>query len=91
MLRAADAIAAFITDRSWEQYEDSLLLRSAVERQFEILGEAMKRALGIEPALGARLTDARGVVDFRSRSHGKSETNGNAGVAVARQAPEEAS
>jgi uncharacterized protein with HEPN domain len=66
MLQAADAVAAFLADRTWEQYQDDLMLRSAVERQFEILGEAMTRVLRIEPALEVRLEDARGVVDFRN-------------------------
>jgi len=66
MLQAADAVMAFLVDRTWEQYQSDLMLRSAVERQFEILGEAMTLALRIEPVLEARLEDARGVVDFRN-------------------------
>ncbi|MDA3935811.1 MAG: DUF86 domain-containing protein [Actinomycetota bacterium] len=66
MLQAADAVASFIEGHSGEQYAQDLMFRSAVERQFEIVEEAMNRALGIEPELATRLTESRGVVDFRN-------------------------
>ncbi len=66
MLRAADAVEQFITGRTYQEYAEDLMLRSAVERQFEILGEAMARALRIEPALDERLVQSHGVVDFRN-------------------------
>ena len=66
MLSAAEAIAAFIATRTFDDYATDLMLRSAVERQFEILGEAMGRALKADPTLTERLAAARGVVDFRN-------------------------
>ncbi|MBW6468686.1 MAG: DUF86 domain-containing protein [Anaerosomatales bacterium] len=66
MLRAADAIIEFTEDRSFSQYCEDLMLRSAVERQFEILGEAMSRALRAEPDIERELVGARTVVDFRN-------------------------
>jgi len=66
MRSAADAIAAFIEDRSLGDYQADLMLRSAVERQFEILGEAMGRAMKADPALAERLPASRDVIDFRN-------------------------
>ncbi len=66
IVRAADAIASFVEGRTLEHYETDLLLRSAVERQFEIVGEAMSRAQRLAPELAERFDDARGVVDFRN-------------------------
>lgn len=66
MLRALEAIACFIEGLDFGNYERDLMLRSAVERQFEILGEAMTRALRIEPGLAGHLDEARGIVDFRN-------------------------
>lgn len=66
MLRAADAIIEFTDGRTFDDYAADLMLRSAVERQFEILGEAMSRTLKAEPAIEDALVDARTVVDFRN-------------------------
>ena len=43
VLDAIDAIESFCHDLTFESYEASLLVRSAVERQFEIIGEAMRQ------------------------------------------------
>ena len=39
--RAADAVARFIAGKDRDDYLGDDLLRSAVERQFEIVGEAL--------------------------------------------------
>jgi len=66
MLAAAEAVASFTSGRTLEDYRQDPMLRSAVERQLEILGEAMARTLKIEPALEGLVPDARLVVDFRN-------------------------
>jgi uncharacterized protein with HEPN domain len=66
MVTAATAIGDFITGRTLDDYEADLMVRSAVERQFEILGEALARALRLDPALQERLPASRGVIDFRN-------------------------
>ena len=66
VLSAADAIASFIHSRSAADYRKDLLLRSAVERQLEVLGEALGRALRTEPLLQERLPAVRRAVDFRN-------------------------
>jgi uncharacterized protein with HEPN domain len=66
VLAAADAIAGFVADRTLDEYRADLLLRSAVERQFEVLGEAMTRALRAEPDIAGAIDEALGVVDFRN-------------------------
>jgi uncharacterized protein with HEPN domain len=43
MLTAARAVVTFTHGRSLAEYESDLLLRSAVERQIEIIGEAARR------------------------------------------------
>ena len=43
LVTACGAIAEFCRDRSLQHYRTDLMLRSACERQFEIIGEAMTR------------------------------------------------
>jgi uncharacterized protein with HEPN domain len=66
MVTAAAAIRTFIAGRTLGDYKADLMLRSAVERQFEILGEALSRALRLDPALQERLPASRGAIDFRN-------------------------
>jgi uncharacterized protein with HEPN domain len=71
VLRAGDAIDRFLRGRSLGEYESDRLLSSAVERQFEIRGEALTRALQADPSVEARLPEAREVIGFRNQlAHG---------------------
>jgi uncharacterized protein with HEPN domain len=63
---AADAIRAFIDQSTLRDYRRDLLLHSAVERQFEILGGALTKALRADPGLSARIAACRGAIDFRN-------------------------
>lgn len=66
MVTTAEAIGDFISGRTLADYEADLMLRSAVERQFQILGEALARALRQDPELDTRLPASRGAIDFRN-------------------------
>ena len=71
VLRAGAEIERFLDGRSLAEYESDRLLSSAVERQFEIVGEALTRALQADPSVGAHLAEARHVIGFRNRlTHG---------------------
>jgi len=63
---AADAIVDFAQGRSFNDYMSNLMLRSAVERQFEIIGEALSQLHRADPALAARIPDLRPVIGFRN-------------------------
>jgi uncharacterized protein with HEPN domain len=63
---AADAIMGFTQGRSFDDYVADLMFRSAVERQFEIIGEALSQLARIDPALAARIPNLRQIVDFRN-------------------------
>lgn len=72
--QAGDPISSFVHGKSFKEYQADMMLQSAVERQFEIIGEAMRQALQIDSALETSATAARRVIDFRNRlAHGYSE------------------
>jgi len=62
--------AAFIRDAtqwsSLEKYQKDKLLRFAVERNFEIIGEAIKRLAGLDQATAARIGDYQQIIAFRN-------------------------
>ena len=66
ILRACDAISEFVEGKMFEDYQHSLLLRSGVERQLAIVGEALNQALKLEPELKNRVTSTRQIIDFRN-------------------------
>ncbi|GAB4247338.1 MAG: DUF86 domain-containing protein [Candidatus Methylacidiphilales bacterium] len=71
MAEACHRILAFTADATWEHYQANELLRSAVERQFEILGEAANRLRDAAPDEFASLPEAPAIVGLRNRlAHG---------------------
>ncbi len=63
---AADAIAIFTDGFDAARYRNEPLVRSAVERQFEIIGEALNRLAKNDPELAAQVPHLREIVSFRN-------------------------
>jgi uncharacterized protein with HEPN domain len=63
---AATAIANMTAGKSFADFDSGLVLRSAVERQFEILGEALNRLDRLDARLAAKIPDLRQIVAFRN-------------------------
>ncbi len=71
ILQACDLLAQFAEGRTFGDYSSDAMLRSAVERQFEIVGEALNQMLRIDSGLAARITNTGRIIAFRHRlSHG---------------------
>lgn len=66
LVTAAKRIQDFVADRSWDDYSEDLLLRSGVERQFEIAGEAMTQLRSVDPATADRVPNVHKIVGMRN-------------------------
>ena len=68
---AAALALKFLAGRSLDDYRADEMLRSAVERQVEIVGEACRRALDESPPLRDRMPEFRLALAMRNRiAHG---------------------
>ncbi len=63
---SASRVARFTMDRSFEDYLADDMLRSAVERQFEIIGEAFTALRRISPQTASRIAELPRIVAFRN-------------------------
>lgn len=53
--------------RTFDDYTSDVWLRMAVERQFELIAEALKNVLRTEPSVEDRITAAPIIIAFRNR------------------------
>jgi uncharacterized protein with HEPN domain len=67
IVAACDLLIEFTTGKTFSDYAADALLRSAVERQFEIIGEALRVALQHRPQLAVDVTDVRAIIAFRNQ------------------------
>jgi uncharacterized protein with HEPN domain len=63
---AADVITAITAGKSFADFGRDIVLRSAVERQFEIVGEALAQLARLDAAMAARVPDLREIIAFRN-------------------------
>ena len=63
---AAEVIAAATAGKSFAEFGRDIVLRSAVERQFEIIGEALAQLARIDAAMAQKVPDLRQIIAFRN-------------------------
>ncbi len=63
---AGGAIGEFTAGKSLSDYRGNLMMRSAVERQFEIVGEALRRLHATDPEFAGRITRSSEIISFRN-------------------------
>lgn len=63
---ACDYLVQFTSDKSFEDFQQDPLLRSAVERQFITIGEALTKAIKVEPLLASQINHIRKIIGFRN-------------------------
>lgn len=64
--QAVKRLAEFTRDKTFADYEADAMLRSAVERQFEIVGEALNQLAKNDPGCAASISDYRRIIAFRN-------------------------
>ena len=64
---AAKLILDSTAEVTFEQYEENVLLRSAVERQFEIIGEATRRIANDDQTIAEQITGYKTIIGLRNR------------------------
>lgn len=63
---AAEKIQRFVAGKSQSDYLRDELLQSGVERQFEIIGEAIGKLYNVDRGLADSITDYRKMISFRN-------------------------
>ena len=63
---AAQYVLSATQDRTLQAFASDRTLRQAVERNFEIIGEAINRIARADEAVASRLSDRRRIVSFRN-------------------------
>lgn len=67
ILESCEAIAAAVQGIDLAGYQSTRLVRSAIEREFIIIGEAVAALGRVAPTTFAAITRARRIVDFRNQ------------------------
>jgi len=63
---AARALSGFVAGKDWDDYAGDAMLRAAVERQFEIIGEALAQLVRRDAAVAAQISEHRRIIAFRN-------------------------
>ena len=64
--QAIDLLRVAVRGKTVAEYERDAILRSAVERQFVIIGEALTQVLRLMPELQTRISHTRQIIAFRN-------------------------
>ena len=59
-------IREFVVGHDFEAFSASVLLQSAIERPFEIIGEALKQLSKVAPDIASKIPDCGQIIAFRN-------------------------
>ena len=66
VFQACEALLKFTQGKNLDDYKADLLLRSGVERQLMIIGEALSQASKADPTLSDAIDNTRQIVNLRN-------------------------
>ena len=64
--QAADLIVSFTSGKAFADYQTDAMLRSAVERQLGIIGEALAQLVHLDATIAAKVREYRRIIAFRN-------------------------
>ena len=64
--RASELLEEFTTGKTLVEYTKDALLRSATERQFEIIGEAISKLARVDAVTASQITEYQRIISFRN-------------------------
>jgi uncharacterized protein with HEPN domain len=65
-LKAAEAVQTFVRGKTYEVFLEDDLVRSAVERQLQIIGEALSQLSKVDPQMAGSIVELGRIVAFRN-------------------------
>lgn len=65
-LKAAEAVETFLRGKTYDDFIEDDLVRSAVERQLEIVGEALSQLAKVDPQIAGGISELRRIIAFRN-------------------------
>lgn len=66
ILIAARDVQQFVGDKSFDEYHADRMLKAAVERKFEVIGEALTRVGRMSPETTATIREFQKIIAFRN-------------------------
>jgi uncharacterized protein with HEPN domain len=66
IIQAAERISVFTAHKRFDDYRGDVMLQAAVERQFEIIGEALSQLTRLDENPAARITEHHRIIAFRN-------------------------
>ena len=77
--QATRLIREFTDGKTFTDYQSNAMMRAAVEREFEIIGEAMTRLAKLVPDIASRISEYEQIIGFRNvLIHGYADVNDRA-------------
>ena len=64
--RAVELLKEFTAGKTFADYERDAMLRAAVEREFEVIGEAVAQLAKLDGSLADRISGHRRIIAFRN-------------------------
>ena len=64
--QAADLVAEFTLDKTLQDYKRDAMLSAAVEREFEIIGEALNHISKIDKDIAEKISGYQRIIAFRN-------------------------